>query len=623
MGVAQVGAGDAFRECLSHPGVCTMIRRAALATALVVFVHTGAALLLAGPPARRPATPTPPAPKRYLNPLGLALSADGLRAYVALSGVDALAEVDLVTGRTLRRFETGRNPREVRRDGDTLTVTDDGPGTLLLSLSVGRPQRVDKASDIPTRLSQPTEVEIPVSSKADGPNRILLTIDHEPAWAPIYGGVTEEVFENTLSANFFRDFGNTGAALSPAVGFGGTGGFSGVLGFAGGSLGYFGALGFTGGNGGWNGTGPLSKRAFGLSLMLNTDGRGSFLTAPLDRTKAAAQPSAIVWDRPFNVVFVAAAGSDTILALSLNGLHSNLKAAAVQAAFTPADAETPLGSLLRGEARPPVGLVRLRLPTQSNPRRLALSDDGRVLVASNTLSDSLTVIAVGPAGARVIGHIPLGGPEPDAVRRGEVLFHSARLSFNGRFACSSCHPGGGSDGRAWLTPTEDPDFIRQTKPLFGVRDTAPYGWHGDSATLADRVQKTLTKLHKHSPKQSEVRDLVAYLESLDPPAPVPAAADQAAAVAHGRELFEVWAKCARCHAGDRLSDGQRHDVGTGGLFDTPSLRGVGRRSPLLHTGQAFGPADIFLNHNAEHRHGAAHELNSSELGDLMAYLKTL
>src|SRR5207253_5027723 len=109
-------------------------------------------------------------------------------------------------------------------------------------------------------------------------------------------------------------------------------------------------------------------------------------------------------------------------------------------------------------------------------------------------------------------------------------------------------------------------------------------------TLAERVDKTLTRLHKHSPKRDEVRDLVAYLEALDPPAPVAAAADRAEAAARGRELFEGRARCARCHTGDRLCDGQRHDVGTGGLFATPSLRGVSRRSQLLHIAAAIAAA---------------------------------
>jgi hypothetical protein len=539
-----------------------MIRRAVLATSLVAFAHTGAALLFAGPPQLKPVKAPPIADRRFLNPLGLALSSDGHRAYVALSGADVVAEVDLVTGRSLRRISTGQNPREVRRDGDTLTVNDDGPGALIISLRSGRSQRVEQAATTRASSDPAATVELPASSQTAGPDRVVLTAHHEPRWAPARAGsVTEDVFENSLSAT------------------------------------------------------------------LGAPAR-SFFTAPLDRgADGVTQPSAIVWDGPYNTVFMAAPGSDAVIGLDPDGMRTNLKAAVAKPTLRSKGAAqvgwSGGGSIGLVEARPPTGLIRFRLPTQSNPRRLALSDDGQVLVASNTLSDSLTVIAVGQFGAHVVRHIPLGGPEPDASRRGEVLFHSARLSFNGRFACSSCHPGGGSDDRVWITPTEDPDFARRTKPLFGVRDTAPYGWHGDSPTLADRVRKTLTKLHKHTPKRDEVRDLVAYLESLGPPAPAPVEAVWMDSVERGRELFEGPAKCSKCHAGERLTDAKRHDVGTGGLFDTPSLRGVGGRQGLLHSGQANGPRDIFLRFNLEHRHGEADELDLCDLEDLLAYLRSL
>jgi cytochrome c peroxidase len=550
-----------------------MIRRAILATTLVSFLHTGSVLLFAGPSTRSFA-PKLADRNGYLNPLGVALSSNGRSAYVALSGIAAVAEVDLVTGRTLRRFETGRRPRQVRRDETILTVIDDRPGALLIALPGGQSWRVEKLPPEAALGGDPLTVAIPADRKKnDGTDDIVLSIRHEPAWDDLTrGSVTEAVFENHLRADLFHGPFNTRAAL----------------------------IGVTG------------------------------LTAPLDRANAgAAQPSVVVWDQPFNTLFVAMAGSDSVLALSPDGLRTNLKAAADGRAAAQAAAQSFWGLGIGGgtggpsEARPPVGLVRVRLPTQPNPRAMALSDDGRTLVVSNTLSDSLTVIAVGPGGAQVVKHIPLGGPEPDAARRGEVLFHSVRLSFNGRFACSSCHPGGGSDGRTWITPTEDAGFARQTKSLFGVRDTAPYGWHGDSPSLADRVQKTLTKLHKHTPKKSEVRDLVAYLESLDPPEPAVVSAEEKEAVRRGRELFEGRARCSRCHSDERLCDGKQHDVGTEGFFDTPSLRGVRDRWPLLHNGKANQPRDIFLRHNGQQKHGAAHELDESELNDLMAYLKTL
>lgn len=540
-----------------------MIRRAVLATTLVTFLHTGTALILAGP-TPNVASAGESARKRYLNPLGVALSADGRRAYVALSGIDRLAEVDLPLGFTVRRFATGRNPREVGRDGAVLTVIDDGPGALRVSLTSVLSQRVQLAPADLAANNRAASAEIPANRLVDGMGQLRITLHHEPAWDESGSwAMTKAVFVNALQATSSRGvLGHCGA------------GFSGALGFAGGE----------------SQTGYRPGPWFGAGL-----------SAGLDRgTTGVAQPAAVVWDEPFETLFVAAAGSDTVLGLGPSGLRSNLKS---------------------GTPRPPVGLVRFQLPTQSNPRRMAVSDDGKVLVVSNTLADSLTLIAVSAAGAHVVKHIPLGGPAIDTARRGEILFHSAALSFNGRFACSSCHPDGGSDGHVWLTPTEDPGFARRTKPLFGVRDTAPYGWRGDSPTLADRVHKTLGQLHKHTPKPSEVRDLVAYLESLEPPAPVRAA--DAESAERGRDLFEGRARCSRCHSDERLTDGQRHDVGTGGLFDTPSLRGAGRRSLLLHHGRADGPHDIFRKFNDQQKHGAAHELEPCDLDDLIAYLKTL
>src|SRR5262249_2322635 len=65
-----------------------------------------------------------------------------------------------------------------------------------------------------------------------------------------------------------------------------------------------------------------------------------------------------------------------------------------------------------------------RLPTQANPRRMALTPDNKTLVVSNHLADSLTVIDADKV--RVVRHIKLGDAKPDLVRRGEILFHSAK-----------------------------------------------------------------------------------------------------------------------------------------------------------------------------------------------------
>src|SRR5439155_26693775 len=143
---------------------------------------------------------------------------------------------------------------------------------------------------------------------------------------------------------------------------------------------------------------------------------------------------------------------------------------------------------------------------------LALSGDGKTLVVSNHLADSLTVIDA--ARLQVVRHIPLGTLKPDAARRGAILFHSSRSTFQGQFSCASCHPGGGSDGLNWdLTRNGVGNFLN-TPSLLGVKDTAPYGWHASSPTLEDRVTGTLRTLHQHEPAAQETADLVAYLKTL-------------------------------------------------------------------------------------------------------------
>jgi hypothetical protein len=269
----------------------------------------------------------------------------------------------------------------------------------------------------------------------------------------------------------------------------------------------------------------------------------------------------------------------------------------------------------------PVQYVVRRLPTQAMPGPMALSADERTLVVANVLADSLTVIDCRPE-PHVVKHVSLGGPSPDAKRRGEMLFHSARLEAGGRFTCASCHPGGGTDGAPWHMPAGGPG-PRVPKDLHGVRETAPYGWHGEDATLPEHVTKTLETLFRHRPTRHEVSDLVAYLKSLPPPEPLQPAADAVDMFVAGRGLFEGKAGCVRCHAGSTREDGGRHDVGTGGNLDTPSLRGVGRRAPLLHDGRARSVEDVFQRHNADKRHGAADGLSKEEMSSLMVFLKSL
>src|SRR6185295_18733396 len=98
--------------------------------------------------------------------------------------------------------------------------------------------------------------------------------------------------------------------------------------------------------------------------------------------------------------------------------------------------------------------------------------------------------------------------------------------------------------------------------------------------------------------------------------------DDLAAAARGRALFEGDAGCALCHDGSRRTTGRSADVGTGGIFQIPSLLGVRHRAPFLHDGRAATLAERFAGDHPD-SHGNVTRRTPEELDDLVLYLETL
>lgn len=267
-----------------------------------------------------------------------------------------------------------------------------------------------------------------------------------------------------------------------------------------------------------------------------------------------------------------------------------------------------------------------RLPTKANPRRMVLTPDQKTLVVTNHLDDSLTLIDAEKL--TVLRHIDLGGPAPDEARRGEILFHSAKHTFQQQFSCASCHPAGGSDGLSWDTSKTGTGEHLNSRDLHGVRDTRPFGWKGESNTLANRVKNTMNHVHRHKISDEDANAVAAFLETLEPCRPLPHKAAEKPAIERGKKLFFGKAGCTRCHRGPAYTSPSPKAViadfqGKMVEFDVPSLRGVGRSAPYLHDGRAATLEEIFKKHNPHRRHGKAHELSDTELRDVVAFLKSL
>jgi hypothetical protein len=187
-------------------------------------------------------------------------------------------------------------------------------------------------------------------------------------------------------------------------------------------------------------------------------------------------------------------------------------------------------------------------------------------------------------------------------------------------SCSGCHPEGGDDGHVW---TFRGFGRRRTQSLGGgLLATAPFHWEGDMRTFRHLVNEVMVgRMGGFDVDDDQVNALAEWLDKQ--PAPHLAARD-AAAVTRGKLLFESGETgCTSCHAGDALTSNASVDVGTGGVFQVPSLRGLAMRAPFMHNGCAKTLKERFDATCGGAQHGNIQGLNDGDIDDLVAYLETL
>jgi hypothetical protein len=237
-----------------------------------------------------------------------------------------------------------------------------------------------------------------------------------------------------------------------------------------------------------------------------------------------------------------------------------------------------------------------------------------------------------------------GGAAGFWIRLGELAFNSplvlGGLAQRSGLSCDTCHSSGHANAGFLVPPLSDrPGNVDVSHVVFsaladdgvanpvniptlrGVAQTAPYGRDGRTASLREFVRDVIvTEFEGAEPAPWLLDGLLAYLRQLRPP-PLPALD---AATARGAALFRrpgaSGPACAACHlpsAGfvDRLA----HDVGTGGRFDTPSLRETADAAPYGHDGR-FADLAVAVAH-FDRRHG--HGFTEAETADLLAYLEAI
>ena len=230
----------------------------------------------------------------------------------------------------------------------------------------------------------------------------------------------------------------------------------------------------------------------------------------------------------------------------------------------------------------------------------------------------------------------IGGPAPasmpvldaDLVQRGAALFSDRRLSGDGSRSCASCHPGGGEDHQVYRNGESvepgTPGGLR-TQSLRGLWQTAPYLWDGSATTLRAATERMLLlEMRGGVLSGRDAEALESYLLSLAPfdrgrIQPDGAPVEPVNLTARKGFAVFVEAGCADCHAAPAFARARTSDVGTGGRFSVPTLRGVATRGPWGHDGRW---ADL---ESAVRAIAAASgvELGSDQISELLAYLALL
>jgi YVTN family beta-propeller protein len=268
-----------------------------------------------------------------------------------------------------------------------------------------------------------------------------------------------------------------------------------------------------------------------------------------------------------------------------------------------------------------------RIAVGRRPTAVVISGDGHFAYIANSFDDTISVLDL--EREENVATISLGPQaELSLADRGELLFYDGRLSHDGWMSCHSCHTDGHSNGML-NDNLSDGSFgaPKRVLSLLGAADTAPYAWNGQVTDLPAQIRGSILKTMQRSepPPEEDVQALAAFLRTLAPPPSLDHLRGTAdpAAIARGQQVFHHQ-KCDRCHAPPSYTTAQAFDVGLedsqgNRRFNPPSLRGVGQRGPYFHDNRAATLEEVFQ----VHRHQIASELETRELADLIAFLRSL
>jgi YVTN family beta-propeller protein len=357
-----------------------------------------------------------------------------------------------------------------------------------------------------------------------------------------------------------------------------------------------------------------------------------------DVDKGGANPYGVACTADGKNILITHGGSYELSVINREGLHSRLLPAATARDFT---SEIHSGggrkfsdSSYSAEDIPNdltfLSDIRRRVKLKGiGPRGLAVV--GKKAFIAEYYTDSIGLVDIEASGGPAVKSIRLGKVKPATfIRKGEVLFNDASLSYQTWNSCTSCHTG---DGRAsalnWDLLNDGVGNPKNIRSLLLSHKTPPAMITGVRADAENAVRSGIRYIQFATTTERKAQAIDAYLKSLKPIAsPYLVDGKLSKAAKNGQKLFSK-AGCLLCHSQPLYTNMSKYDVGTSTEqddnkeFDTPTLVEVWRTAPYLHDGSAVTMKDVLTKFNKNDRHGRTSELTDKEIEDLAAFVLSL
>ena len=254
---------------------------------------------------------------------------------------------------------------------------------------------------------------------------------------------------------------------------------------------------------------------------------------------------------------------------------------------------------------------------------------------------------------REVFHSEITGRRSELIKLGNLAFSSPSILGNvaqqAGISCETCHVNGAGNARLFVPKMSTrPGNFDTTGPLFnpkadnsvldpvripslrGARYLAPYGADGRMGSLRDFVRNVIVNEFAGAEPSPAILDaIVAYIQDIDflpnqslgPTGRLVGKISDAER--RGEALFakpfphDPGLNCAACHIPSAaFVDHQQHDVGSGGLFKTPTLRNADFNAPYFHDGRFDSYDQVVAHFDRVFELG----LSAQDQKELVAYL---